>query len=102
MDDYKKMTKAQLTIALEQSNSENVHLRSTLNKAMTRLTQSETAKTTNVKLTHIDAGEDGEFVFQGTGINTQGRFHSAEDLKNNPAVAVALYKSGSELIKKTR
>lgn len=102
MEDFSKMKKDDLIIALEQSNSENVHLRSTLDRAMTRLTQSETRKVTGEKLTNIDAGKGGEYIFHGTGINTGGRYYSAEELKNNPDVAIALFESGSDLIKKLR
>lgn len=102
MEDYSKLRKDQLIAALIERDNELDVLRDTTDKAMRRLTESESTRQHGVKHTAIDAGEAGEFSFRANGITIQGIYYAAEDLKNNTDVAVALYKSGSELIKKTK
>ena len=102
MEDYSKLKKDDLIAALNERDGEIIELNTTLDQALNRLTQSEGAKKTGVKVTHIDAGEYGEYTFRGNGIKRLGTFYSAEDLKNKPEVVVALFESGSETVKKTK
>ena len=102
MEDYSKLIKQDLIEALEERDNEIKELSETLEDAMERLTQSESAKKYGVKITSIDAGKAGKFTFRGNGIRHKGIVYTAEDLKINPEIVVALFESGSETVKKTK